>query len=81
MKELIKTFPGERKTYLWRQTPGERNAIYPWVIRQGNNGAVVKLSDEQMLGIVDTVLEVLGYSPLSDTWKIESKRKERIEPC
>lgn len=56
-----KTFPGQRVTWLDRQTPGIHNAIYPWVIRQAASGAVVKLSDEQMKGIVNAVLDAWGY--------------------
>lgn len=56
-----KTFLGKRMTWLYRQTPGVHNAIYPWVIQQGANGATVKLSDEQMKGIVNAVLDFYGY--------------------
>jgi hypothetical protein len=51
------SFPGERFTWLYRQTPGVRNAKYPWVIQQNNNGATVKLSEEQMAGIVQVYLD------------------------
>ena len=56
-----KVFPGKRRTYLYRQTPGVRNAIYPWVITQDANGSTVKLSDEQMRGIVKEYLSSIGY--------------------
>lgn len=59
--ENRKTFPGKRITWLYQQTPGVHNAIYPWVIRQGANGATVKLSDEQMKGIVNSVLDAWGF--------------------
>lgn len=54
-------FDGQRKTWLYRQTPGKRNAVYPWVIMQDANGSTVKLSDEQMKEIVNTVLDAWGY--------------------
>lgn len=56
-----KTFPGQRITWLYRQTPGVRRAIYPWVIHQGASGAIVKLDEEQMKGIVNAYLEARGY--------------------
>lgn len=56
-----KVFPGQRITWLYRQTPGVRNAIYPWVIQQGNNGATVKMDDDQMKGVVNAVLNAWGY--------------------
>lgn len=59
--EDIKTFPGQRTTFVYRQTPGLRNAIYPWVITQNANGATIKLSEEQMHGIVNYVLDAWGY--------------------
>lgn len=59
--EDIMSFPGERFTWLYRQIPGVRNAVYPWVIQQNNRGATVKLSDEQMKGIINAVLDAWGY--------------------
>ena len=56
-----KHFPGTRQTWLFRQTPGVRNAVYPWVIMQDANGSTVKLSEEQMKGIVNTYLDAMGY--------------------
>lgn len=55
--EDMKLFPGKRNTWLHRQTPGVRNAIYPWVIMQDANGSTVKLSEEQMEGIVQEYLD------------------------
>lgn len=55
--ENRKIFPGQRVTWLFRQTPGVRNAIYPWVIMQDANGSTVKLSEEQMAGIVQAYLD------------------------
>lgn len=61
MNERQRFFDGERKTWLYRQTPGVRNAIYPWVIMQSSNGSTVKLTDEQMKGIVNAYLDDMGY--------------------
>lgn len=68
--ESSQSFPGERFTWLYRQTPGVRNAIYPWVIQQRNNGATVKLSEEQMAGIVQAYLDS----------KEQSAEKEEVNP-
>lgn len=59
--EDMKRFPGKRNTRLYRQTPGVRNALYPWVIMQDANGSTVKLDNEQMKGIINTVLDAWGY--------------------
>lgn len=67
-----KVFPGQRTTWLYRQTPGVRNAIYPWVISQNANGAVVKLTDEQMKGIVNSVLDAWGYDLVTFMSQTES---------
>lgn len=61
-------FDGQRNTWLYRQTPGVRNAKYPWVIMQGNNGAVVKFDESQMRGIVNAYLEAMGFDILPD-WR------------
>lgn len=54
-------FSGKRNTWLYHQTPGKRNAIYPWVIIQDANGATVKLDEEQMKGIVNAYLNSIGH--------------------
>lgn len=54
-------FDGERQTRLFQQEVGKHNAKYPWVIMQDANGATVKLTDEQMKGIVNAVLDAWGY--------------------
>lgn len=70
-----KIFPGQRRTRLYRQTPGVRNAIYPWVISQDANGATIKLTEEQMRGIVKAVTDAWD----EDLFLSNAKRKRENE--
>lgn len=61
MANKEKFIDGDRQTWVFLGEVGKYNRKYAWDIRQNNNGAVVKFTDEQMKELVNTYLDWMGY--------------------